>query len=69
MCTVTLEIDEKSKEAKDFLHYVEEFAHTNDAVNIAYEPNEETLKSFEAVKNGDFYEAKDAEDLFRYLKS
>ncbi len=69
MCTLTLKIDESNSKAKEFLLYVENFAKNNKFVDISHFPNNETLKSFEDVKNGNIFNAKDSDDLFKQLEA
>ncbi len=68
MCTLTLKIDERDSKAKEFLLYVENFAKKNDFVEVWHTPNNETKQAIEDIENGNVFETKNVDDLFRQLE-
>ncbi len=69
MATITLKINEKSKEGKTLMDLIKLFSAKKTAVEIIETPNEGILESIQDFKEGKIIRGKNASDLLKKLKS
>lgn len=67
MATITLKINEKSKEGKALMDLIKLFSVKKTAVEILRNFNDETIKAIEDVENGKTIKVKNSKELFKNL--
>jgi hypothetical protein len=67
MATITLKINEKSKEGKALMDLIKLFSVKKTAVEIIRNFNEETIKAIEDVEQGKTIKVKNSKELFKNL--
>lgn len=67
MATITLKINERSKEGKALMDLIKLFSVKKTAVEIVENFNDETIKAIEDVENGKTIKVKNSKELFKNL--
>jgi hypothetical protein len=65
MATYIIEIDERSKAAKDFIAFVKSYSKENDKIRIMKRPNKTTINAIKEALNGN---GEKVEDIKSFLK-
>jgi hypothetical protein len=69
MGTVTVSINNKTSRGKHLVDLLKELAKTGDDINIAHEPNQQTIEAIKDARQRKGMEAASIDDLFEQLNS